>query len=184
MAKRTVRHKHDLTMVLDVDLTPLRNLIDALDEFADRDAGRVAMQRVAVTGLQHALRLLDLLIYDTPERGYTRTRRLRRSMRTFIREENGGPVLYLINDARSKQGAPYPVYNELGTRKLARSPADILNAARKQVPTDLVLIEFGRGKGGLEPRPFFFPTLAVIEHALPIEMERALLERLRRAGIP
>lgn len=178
------RHKHDLAMLIDIDISEAESLLDALDTFGKRDAGRIAMQEVAVKGLSHALTLLDRLIYDTPQRGgYVRTRRLRRGMRTFVREETEGPVLYIINDARSKKGAPYPVYNELGTRSGFRPVDRILSQARRQLPTSLVLLEFGRVSGGLEPRPFFFPTLAFMEYQIPIELERALLRRLRTEGL-
>lgn len=177
-------HKHDMRVFLDLDTSEVDNLFASLERFAARDAGRVAFQRVAVKSEQHALRLLDALIYSTPPRGgYERTRRLRRGMQVFVREEGEGPVLYVINDARSPRGAPYSVYNELGTRTGATSPDAILNRARGMVPSELILIQFGRVSGGLEPRPFFFPTVAYAEHLIPIELEQALLERLTADGV-
>ena len=185
MPNRPARHKHDFRLDITLDTSEVDRLLQALSEFGRKDAGRVALQRVAVKSLQHALALLDALIYDTPPRGgYERTRRLRRGMKTFVREEDGGPVLYIINDARSKRGAPYPVYNELGTYANARNPADILAAAQGRVPSNLILMQFGKVGRGLEPRPFFFPTVAYAEHIIPIELERALLERLASAGVP
>lgn len=184
MPNRPAPHKHDFKLFLDIDTSEVDQLLQVLDRFGQRDAGRVAMQEVAVKSLEHALRLLDTLIYDTPPRGgYERTRRLRRGMKTFVREETEGPVLYFVNDARSKSGAPYPVYNEMGTRALAQRPDAILNMARSRLPTDLVLIEFGRQSGGLEPRPFFLPTVAYAEHLLPVELERALLAALLEEGL-
>lgn len=177
------RHKHDFRIELEVNTEDAEKFLRSLDQFARIDAGRVAMQRVAVRGLQHALKLLDQLIYNTPERGgYKRTFRLRRGMRTFTRKEGNEHVLYILNDARSERGAPYPVYNELGTYEGATSPEDMFSQARSEVPSELVLMEFGRVAFGLEPRPFFFPTLAVMEYELPAELERALYERIRKDG--
>ena len=155
--------------------TYLRNL-----DKAGQAAARIGMARVSIRGKEHALELINTLIYNTPQRGgYIRTGALRRSIEFYVRGNQYSTSIYAV--AGRDLIRPYAKFNEQGTRESHVSAEDILAQARSTVG-ELILLEYGRGRGGLEPRPFMYPTLIFMERILPEEVYAALQRNMPKGG--
>jgi hypothetical protein len=159
-----------------IELDEISDWLDRLEKAAVK-APLVAMQRLQVRGEEHALRLLNQLIYMTPERGgYRRTGNLRANFRVFAVQERGEARLYMVNTTPG-----YPPHVEQGTYDNKLEPDDIISLA-EGIPGEVILMDFGDAQGkGMEPRPSFYPTWVKLARELPGEVMTALVEEIEKA---
>lgn len=122
-----------------------------------------------------ARRIITLLIYSTPERGYIRTGALRDSI--FAGAFQAGDDNWVITvGATGSNEREYALFNELGTLGGHRSFDEIL-AEASGTTGDLILLEFGQPSSGLEPRPWVIPSVVgVVKKAPPL-----VIQAVRRA---
>lgn len=150
---------------LQIDDRAFRRAALRLAQRSPDEIETVARTLVAL-GREYARDIITVVIYATPQRGdYKRTRYLIRSIYGAVERIGSGAVRMTIGAA-----AEYAIYNELGT--LSGYPgenaaAEILEAARKQADSELIILEYGRPETGLEPRPFIIPALVMMERRLP-----------------
>lgn len=157
-------------MSFDVDLTGLEQLLTAADglDFS-------GLSRDLAEQSEHDARArLDLLIYNTPQRGnYERTGALRESVHSRAETSQDGFTVTLGATGSSKRA--YASYNELGSYGSGISLERALGDARAS--DDPLSIPAYPRSTGLEPRTYITPALAEAEDRL----EDKLLEAIEKA---
>jgi hypothetical protein len=154
------------------EITPWLDRLEA----AAAKVPQVAMERLRVRGEEHFLRLVNALIYDTPERGgYSRTGRLKRGIKAHVVREGGQARLYLVNTQPA-----YPGYVEVGTYDNRLTIEEVL-AMAEGVPDELILLDVPREGKGMEARPTLYPTWVYLARTMPEVVMDALFELVENA---
>lgn len=158
-----------------VDLTGLERHFAKLATEVPRAIDRIML------GMQDeaedvARALLNLQVYDTPPRGYERTRALWRSI--YAIRIRAAPLVWdlVIGAVGGAGGRSYALYVERGTYA-GRITLDQVMRDAKAVGRQLIHLEYGDPATGMEPRPFVIPTAVMVANALP---ER-VLDAVRQA---
>lgn len=121
--------------------------------------------------------LLNLQVYDTPERGgYKRTRSLWRSVYALRLRESRTVWSLVVGAVGGARGRSYALYVERGTYA-GRIDLEQVWRDAQRVGQDLIHLEYGRPDAGMEPRPFTIPTVVMIVNS----WSQSVLEAIREA---
>lgn len=148
-----------------VDLTNLEKRFATLGKRAD--AGLEKLFGELQTEAEDAMRaLLNLQVYDTPERGYDRTRALWRSVYAIRVREGPHKLALVVGAVGGARGRSYALYVERGTYG-GRVSLDQIKRDAIAVGRTLIHLEYGDPSSGMEARPFTIPTVVMIVNSLP-----------------
>lgn len=142
-----------------------------------RQALTVTAQQTAAAGQEHALQALDTLIYNTPRRGgYVRTGRLFDQTYTRVFTDQPGAAGEGRAVIEIGNRAPYAPYVEHGTYFNYRDIDAIVNDAENR-NSDPIVLRYLQRRPGVEPRPFIYPSVVLMQRVALQIFEREIERR-------